>query len=651
MPTMVRIAILAFAGMVIGAQEATVPVPANIKAEGLPPIPAALAQKLAPYGQFRRAQLLSWHPGKRSMLVSTTTGAATQVHRVDAPGTVPVAVTTVAGGVSGAAWFTPGANDSVVFRKDAAGGETHQLWRLDAGATEPVLLTDGKSRNGIPAIAPKSGRLAFDSNRRNGKDRDIYIVDPKDPSSSRMVSEVTGSWEVWDWTPDERTLLAFEMLPGNDTAMWTIDVESGKRTLLTPGAAATWSDPQYSPDGSAIYAVSDRDAELPRVWRWRSGKWSPLTKDGDSVEAIALSPDGKTLAVSFDRDASSRIELLDTTTLKARVVAKLPPGQIAPPVAQRGLPMLLWHSAGEDVAFTFGSVRMFADVFSVNSRSGDVTRWTQSSIGGVDPATLPEPEIVRWKSFDGRMISGVLNRPPATFTGRRPVIINIHGGPNDARERPRFQGRSAYFLNEMGIAIIYPNVRGSFAFGRTFEKLDDGMKREDAVKDIGALLDWIAKDASLDPSRVMVTGPSYGGYMAYAVAQHYPDRIRCAFPVAAISDFVSYLEKTEPGRQDDRRGEYGDERDPKMREFLTRISPITNAAKIKVPLMIGHGRQDARVPVEQAEAMYRAVKGNNIPVWLVIYENAGHENFPGPGPNGDFNFYTWILFVEKFLLG
>jgi dipeptidyl aminopeptidase/acylaminoacyl peptidase len=303
------------------------------------------------------------------------------------------------------------------------------------------------------------------------------------------------------------------------------------------------------------------------------------------------------------------------------------------------------------VAFTFGSVRMAQDVFSADAKTGAVTRWTNSPVGGIDAAKLPEPQIVRWKSFDGRMISGVLYRPPATFTGPRPVMINIHGGPNDQRERPRFQGRSAYFLNEMGIAIVFPNVRGSFGFGRSFEKLDDGMKREDAVKDIGALLDWIAAQPSLDAKRVMVTGASYGGYMTYAVAAHYASRIRCAFAAAGISDFPTYLENTEPGRQDDRRGEYGDERDPKMRAFLSGVSPVTQASKIKVTLMIAHGRQDARVPVAQAEQMYRAVVANDAPAWLVIYEKDGHENFPSSSLEVyNFNFYTWITFVEKFLV-
>jgi dipeptidyl aminopeptidase/acylaminoacyl peptidase len=574
------------------------------------------------------------------MLVSTTTGTAPQIHLVKQPGALGQ-LTAFAEGMPGVASYNPLGGDWIVYRKDTGAAETHQLWYFRPD-NEPVLLTDGKSRNGIP-VWSKSGRIAFESNRRNGKDRDIYVLDPKDPSTSRMLMQVTGSWFAAAWAPDDRTILAVEMLPGNDTALWSVDVESGKRALLTPlesdEAPSIWSSAQYAPDGT-ILAVSNRGSELPRLWRYQ-GTWTPLTKDGDAVESAALSPDGGTIAVVFDRDASSRLELLDAKTLSVRTRPELPAGQITD---------LRWHPSGRDLGFTFASVRMQGDVFSVDAKSGAVTRWTSSPIGGVDPGTLPEPEIVRWKSFDGRMISGVLYRPPSKFTGRRPVMINIHGGPNDARERPRFQGRSAYFLNELGIAIVYPNVRGSFGFGRSFEKLDDGRLREDAVKDVGALLDWIAEQPDLDPARVMVTGASYGGYMTYAVAARYPERIRCAFAGVAISNFVSYLENTEPGRQEDRRAEYGDERDPGMRDFLLGISPVTLASRIKAPLMIAHGRQDARVPIAQAESMHAAVKAKGTPSWLVIYEDAGHENFPRTQANYDFNFYTWIVFAEKYLL-
>ncbi len=243
MHRLMRTIVLLLLGTVLTAQDATIPVPANVKAEGLPPIAGTLVAKLRPYGEFRRAQLLGWHGQRREMLVLTTTATSQQVHLVSAPLAPPKPVTAFAEGAIGAASFSPAGGDAFIVRKDTGAAETHQLIRVDGETT--TLLTDGKSRNGLPAWSRKSGRIAFDSNRRNGRDRDLYIVDPKDPSSSRLLAEVTGSWEVWAWSPDDRELLALELLPGNDTAIWSIDTTTGSKTLVTPkGVPAIWGDPQ-----------------------------------------------------------------------------------------------------------------------------------------------------------------------------------------------------------------------------------------------------------------------------------------------------------------------------------------------------------------------------------------------------------------------
>ena len=645
MRPLLRLCVFLVAGTGLVAQDGTLAVPANIKAEGLPPIPSTIPEKLRPYASFGRTVLLGWHPSRNEILVSNTSGAAPQIHLVTAPG---ASSTAVGEGVRGnSASFGPLSSDFFIYLTDTAGNEQSQLYRFDVAERKSTLLTDGKTRNRMAAWATRTNRIAFTSIRRNGTDWDLYAMDVVDPTTSKMIAELPGQWTVADWSPDDRELLLIQGV-GVDAVLWTYNLLTGARTAITEEKpASSWRFPQYGPDGQTIYAVSNRGSELPRVWRRQGGTWTSLTKDGDSVESLALSPDGSTMAVVFDRDAASRLELIDTKTLKTRVVPTLPTGTLT---SLSGVAEVRWNSSGTTMGVTVNTLRTNGDVFSVDAKSGAVTRWTTSNVGGVDPATLPEPEIVRWKSFDGKMIAGVLYRPPAKFTGPRPVMINIHGGPNDAYERPRFQGRSGYFLNELGIAIIYPNVRGSFGFGRTFEQLDDQKRREDAVKDIGALLDWIATQQHLDSKRVMVTGASYGGYMTYAVAQRYSDRIRCAFAGSAISNFVTYLETTEPQRVDDRRREYGDERDAAMREFLLGVSPLTHASKIRVPLAIAHGRNDPRVPVGQAQVLYEAAKANNVPVWLVIYEDEGHEIGRTARANNDFNFYTWILFVEKYLL-
>jgi dipeptidyl aminopeptidase/acylaminoacyl peptidase len=635
MRALLRLFALSLAGTAVAAQTATLPVPANVKAEGLPPISSTVVDKLKPYASFARTELRGWHPEKREIIVSSNSGAAPQLYAVAAPNATPVAF---GEGVRGGFAAYGSSPEFFVYRTDG-GNERSQIFRFDVAAKKATLLTDGTSTYGFPVSAAHSNRIAFTSTKRNGKDWDLYVMDVMDPASAKMVAELTGQWSVADWSPDDKELLLIQPLPGTDAALWTYNFESGTKTLLTDEKPTSiWRFAQYSSDGR-IYAVSNRGAELPRAWRRDGTTWTPLTKDGDSVESIAVSPDGGTAALVFDRDASSRLELIDTKTLKPRLTPALPAGTIRD---------VRWRPSGAEVGFWLNTLRTDGDVFSVDAKTGAVTRWTSSNVGGVDPSTLPEPEIFRWKSFDGKMIPAVLYRPPAKFTGRRPVIINIHGGPNDAYERPRFQGRSSYFLNELGVAIITPNVRGSAGFGRTFEQLDDQKKREDAVKDIGALLDWIASRKDMDPKRVMVTGSSYGGYMSLAVALKYPDRIRTAYAASAISNFVTYLETTEPQRADDRRREYGDERDPAMREFLAQISPVAQAGKIKVPLLIAHGAKDPRVPVAQAQAMHEAAKANNVPVWLVVYDDEGHE-FRNRA-TGDFHFYTWITLVEKFLL-
>jgi dipeptidyl aminopeptidase/acylaminoacyl peptidase len=457
-----------------------------------------------------------------------------------------------------------------------------------------------------------------------------------------MVAEVDGTWDVLDWSADDQELLAQQLIAGsNETRLWRIEVESGRRTLVTPqtGQPARWTAAQFSADGRTVYALSDRDSEVTRVWKsdLASGSWKTITDEGVAVEAFAAAPVGNLIAVVADRGTTSQLQFVDGTTGKTRQVSSIPPGVIW---------NLSWHRLGDSLAIEFAGARTFRDVYAVDVKSGKLERWTASEMGGASQDALPDAEIIEWKSFDGRMIPGILYRPARRFTGPRPVMINVHGGP-EARERPRGLGRSNYFRNELGMAIIYPNIRGSIGYGKTYEHLDDGRNREDAVKDIGALLDWIASRPEFDKNRVMVTGSSYGGYITLAAAIAYGDRIRCAFEGFGLSDFAAFLDGTDPSRRRDRLAEYGDPADPEMRAFLKSISPLTHAAKLKIPLFIVQGAKDTRVPPDQAEAMVRAVRANGTPVWYVVYD-AGHEELPTNSI--DFNQYAWVLFVQKFLL-
>jgi dipeptidyl aminopeptidase/acylaminoacyl peptidase len=634
--------VLSFTTM-IPAQAAAFSPNENLVVEGIPEIPLSLVEQVKRYTEFRGALLASWHPIRREMLISTRFANIPQVHQVRSPLGARKQLTFFSEPPSGAN-YQPTQGDYFVFSKDIGGSEFDQNYRYDLATGDVTLLTDGKSRNSGGVWSTKGDRMAYTSTRRTGKDNDIYLIDPQNPSSDRLLARLEGGgWWVMDWSPDDRQLLVMQYVSVNESYLWLLDAQSGERTLITPKGQQpiAYGGGVFSADGKGLYVVSDRDSEFQRLGYLdlRSKRFTPLSdRIKWNVEDFALSKDGKRLAFVTNEDGISVLHLLDTQTRKELKGPKLPNGLIF------GLD---WHANNRDLGFTFTSARSNADVYSLDVITNQIQRWTESETGGMNISNFSEADLVRWKSFDGKTISGFLYRPPAKFTGKRPVIIDIHGGP-EGQSRPGFLGRQNFYLNELGVALLFPNVRGSTGYGKSFLKLDNGFLREDSVKDIGALLDWIVTQPDLDASRVLVTGGSYGGYMSLAVATKYSDRIRAAINIVGISNFVTFLERTESYRRDLRRVEYGDERDPKMREFLIAISPLTNASKITRPLFVIHGKNDPRVPLNEAEQIVATVRKNNTPVWYLMATDEGHGF--SKKPNVDFQFYSTVRFIQEFLL-
>ncbi len=631
-------------GAVLAGQAGEVVPNENLIVEGIPKIPAALAEAVRPYTEARSAAFASWHPERREMLITTRFADTPQVHLVRMPGGARRQLTFFPDRVAGAS-FQPTRGDFFLFRKDVGGGEFFQTYRFELATGAVTLLTDGKSRNS-PGVWSRSGdRIAYVSTRRNGQDTDLYVQDPSDPATDRRLAELSGGgWDPLDWSPDGRRLIVREGISINESYLWLVDAATGERSPLTPrGGAAkvAFGGALFEPGGRSVVATADKDSEFQRLVRIdvATGRLEPLTSETSwDVENFDLSRDGKRLAYVTNEEGSSVLRVREMTTGREARVPGLSLGTVG---------AVEWHVNGRDLAFTISDAHSPSDVYSFDADTGQVERWTESETGGLNPEAFRQAELVRWKSFDGRMISGFLYTPPASFAGKRPVIVNIHGGP-EGEARPGYLGRNNYFVNELGVALIFPNVRGSTGFGKTFSKLDNGVQREDTVKDIGALLDWIATRPDLDASRVMVTGGSYGGYMTLATAVAYNDRIRCALDVVGISNFVTFLERTEAYRRDLRRVEYGDERDPKMREFLTRISPLTNAGRVRKPLFVVAGANDPRVARAESDQMVSTVRGNGTSVWYLVARDEGHGF--AKKRNQDFQFYATVAFTEENLL-
>ena len=626
------------------AESDTVAPNEHLVVEGILPIPASLATTAERYNNFRWAHLYDWNPVRREILITTRFADTNQLHSVTMPGGARTQLTFFPEPVS-SALYQPTRGNFFVFSKDVGGGEFFQFYRYDIDKGDITLLTDGKSRNTGKLWSHAGDKLVYGSTRRNGKDVDLWVIDPTQPDTNHMLAQLEGGgWDPLDWSPDDRSILVVEEISANESYLWVFDAASGAKTLITPKGAApkiSYSGGKFSKDNKGIYTTTDKDSEFHRLAYidLNSKQHSYLTNHISwDIDEFDLSDDGKSIAFVANEDGYGVLHLLDTNTRQEKSVPKLPKGVISD---------VRWRKDNRDLGFDLSSARSDLDVYSLDVETGKVDRWTQSETGGLNTENFSEPELIHWKTWDGRIISGFLYRPAAKFTGKRPVMIDIHGGP-EGQFRPDFLGRFNYYLNELGVTLIFPNVRGSTGYGKTFLALDNGFSREGSYKDINALFDWIQTQPDLDSSRVLVTGGSYGGFMTLAVATTYNERICCSVDVVGISNLVTFLEHTSGYRQDLRRVEYGDERDPKMRVFLESISPLNKAKNITRPLFVVAGKNDPRVPESESRQMVDTVRKNGTRVWYLLAKDEGHGF--RKKKNQDYQFYATVMFVKEFLL-
>jgi len=642
--------LLASAAVPVAAQNATapepatpeapaLPVPAALTAEQMPPVPLELAARVRPYLESRGAGFAGWDPNTRAVLINTRFANVSQLHRVAMPMGARTQISFEAEPVSGS--YAPTKGDVLLVTKDRGGDEYYQLHTLKDGRL--TLLTDGKSRNEPNAWSKDGELVAFSSTRRNGVDSDLYVMDPRNPASARIVHESKGGgWALIAFAPGNARAYVADYKSVQDVDLYTLDFATGAMTAIgDPKAEIAYSGLEIAPDGT-LWVTSDQGSDFQRLGRLdpASGTFTPVSKEQWDVDSFDISDDGKTIVYEVNEAGSDRMRILDVASGKVTKVDALPAGQIG------GIEIAPWGEIG----FSFNSAKSAADVWSLDPKTMQITRWTQSETGGLDPSVNAEPRIVTTKSFDGLEVSGLLYLPdPAKFPGKRPLIVDIHGGP-EGQSTAGFMGADNYLLNELGVGVFLPNVRGSTGYGKTFVSLDNGpFKREDSVKDMAALIDAVRKDAAVDPAKVGLTGGSYGGYMCYAAAVQLKDKLTATQCTVAISNFVSFLENTNPYRQDLRRVEYGDERVPDQRAKLTEISPLTRVGEITKPMFVITGANDPRVPKSEADQMVAAIRANGGEAWHLVAADEGHGF--RKKVNSEYAFLAQLVFWEKHLLG
>jgi len=595
----------------------------NLTFENIPEAPADLAEKLGGYLNARQATPLGWSP-KGQLLIATRFGDVDQLHLVEQAGGARRQLTFLHDPITSAAFSPDPGRAAYVYLKDVGGNENAQLYYQKLDDPVPKLLTDGKSMNGAPVWSNMGREVAFFSTARDGVSYDIDIVDPESGALPRLViaGDSSGAWSVLDWSPDDTKLLVRRFISISESYLYVVDVNSGQKREVDPSASKVGiAGAKFSRDGQGVYLISDREGEfavLRYVNLFNNEKTRISGQIPWDIEELAVSRDGHYLAYVSNEAGLSKLNLVDLRTHQDLT----PPRFHTPGIVDS----LNFDLEGNRLAFGYAAANQPKDAYVLDVAGNRVEAWTRSEAGPVDLAKFVIPRLTEFPTFDRtdgkpRQIPLYVYQP--ANGGPHPVLIVLHGGP-ESQFRPGFDPWIEYLVNELGFAVVAPNVRGSSGYGREYLALDNGVLREDAVKDIGALIVWIGLQSTFDAKHVVVAGGSYGGYLALATLVNYSDRLRGGVDVAGIADFVSFLSNTAPYRQNLRRAEYGDERDPEMRSFLRRISPLTNAERITRPLLVVQGKNDPRVPVSEAEAIVNTVRAKGGEVWYLLAADEGH---------------------------
>ena len=581
-----------------------------LRLENVPETPPEVAERLRQYVNTRSASFVDWF-ADGGVLIATRFGDTAQLHRVSQPLGARTQLTFFEERVTSAA-LRPGGQE-VLLSRDVGGDENFGGYLLDLATGRTRQVTEPGTRNESFLWSDDGAKITWSYVPRAEPNYDVMVAAPAGAASALYDGE--GSVYPLDYSADGTQLLVQRYISIAESKLFVIEVASGAARELTPELDVAYEDGEFAPDGRSVLTISDEGSQFARLVRidLHTGARTVLTPALNwSVEEFDLSNDGRTIAYVVNEAGRSRLYLMDAQTLRPRPAPQLPPGIVSD---------AKFDAQSRRVGFSLNSATAPSDVYSWDWRARTLVRWTRSETGGIPGEAFIEPTTISWRSFDQREITGFIYTPRGA--GPHPVIVQIHGGP-ESQFRPGFSPAIQYWAGELGIAVIAPNVRGSEGYGKDFLALDNGPRREDSVRDIGALLDWIDTQPNLDSDRVIVYGGSYGGYMVLASLTHFNERLAGGVNIVGISNFVSFLENTSGYRRDLRRAEYGDERDPEMRAVFDRISPLNNLHRVNRPLFVIHGFNDPRVPISEAEQVLAAVRRNGGDPWLMIAMNEGH---------------------------
>jgi dipeptidyl aminopeptidase/acylaminoacyl peptidase len=585
--------------------------------DGIPPVDAKLSARIRRYEEWRQATFLDWLPDG-SVLVATRFGTDEQVHRVVSPLGMREQLTYGDGPVIEAS--APRRGTGFVFVRQTDGYP--QLFDY-AGAGAARQITQGSYMHGSPVWSHDGKRVAFYGTDRTGVNDDIYVVNIAAGTRPQLVvAGSAGSWRPLDWSQDDGKLLLLNTLSPQKSALYVADASTGGLTpLALPQSRITAAD--FAPDGVGYYLISDAQSNFEQLLYF-----NPITKvirrvSADvpwDLEAFAVGAGGHYVAYVVNDDGQSRLTVLDT----------LRNLEFKPPGLQDGrIDNVRFDGTGQKLAFSYESARSPRDVYVYDIAQGALRQWTRSEIGPIDAAGLAAAQVIHYPTWDRlglsrRTLSAYVYLPRGPSPC--PVLIVLPGGQElHSQSRPDWQPFIQFAVNDLGYAVIAPNVRGSSGYGKAFRALDGGRLRDDAVRDVGALLVWIGLQPGLDSHHVAVMGHGYGGFLALASLATYGDHLQGAIDVAGIANLVDFVGHSPAAERAQRVAEFGDVQDTEMRAFLDRISPLDNVALIHRPVLIVQGLDAPGSRAADAQQLVWRLRSERNQVWYLSASDAGND--------------------------
>ena len=616
----------------------------NLILEDVPYVPEKIRQELKGYQNIRSASFRGFKPDNEGVFISTRFGDVGQLHVVEKPLGMRKQVTFFDEPIGSVSVQPNG--ELIAFTMDSGGSENAQIYVMNPENGRTVLVSDGKSRNGSVLWSRDGDKIAYGTTKRNGASNDVWVMDYKYPDQAKMVfaSPDGTSWTPADWSKDSKKILLQNYISVTSSRIFILDTETGEKELVTNEENSSNLALAFGASGRGFFFLTDQFGQF-RQLAYKSltnGRVKIISEEIPwNIEGFAISKDRKRAAFTANEGGLSVLYLMDARSFKFKKVEMDNKGLIGG---------IKFSNDGKKLGLSLNSAKSPSETYIVNLGKRnleylDVIQWTESEVGGLNTDEFVLPNLITFKSFDDLEVPAFIYKPK-NIKEPVPVIITIHGGP-ESQYRPRFSSSIQQWVKRLGAAVIAPNVRGSNGYGKDYLKMDNGYKREDSVKDIGALLEWVETQPDLDSDRVAVIGGSYGGYMVLASAVYYSDKLVGAVDRVGISNFVTFLENTEDYRRDLRRVEYGDERDPEMRAFLEKISPNNNVTEIDIPLLVVQGENDPRVPVTESEQVVEALRNEDKTVWYMNALNEGHGF--RKKENSDVSQQVTLMFFEKYL--